>query len=169
MTLDNLTKKGWLRGLATATPATPATHGTFIGPTVATVATVAVAKAPDNAANDPIPDADRWSWPHSAAMTGAEIHTFAVRLSRFTGTGLTLEDSEALADRLVNRDREVDGRGACLECKHLAGYASKGRCANWELAAIAFNAWDAGLPDEMVGMLQRCDGFSDAAYGQRTD
>ena len=113
MSLASLIKKGSLRGFATATPATPATpatHGTFSPPTVATVATVAVAKSADGAANDPAPDADRWCWPHSAAMTGREIETFTARLSRFTDKGLSLDDGEALADKLVTRDREADDR-----------------------------------------------------------
>ena len=83
MSLANLIKKGSLRGAATATPATLATVSPNIPPSVATVATVAVAKAPDRAANDPAPDPDRWSYPHSAAMNTAEIDRFTARLARF--------------------------------------------------------------------------------------
>lgn len=159
MSLASLIKKGSLRGFATATPATLAKHGPFSPPTVATVATVAVAKAPDTAANDPAPDADRWCWPHSTAMTGAEIDTFTVRLARFTDKGLSLIDGEALADKLVIRDRESDDRAACLECRHLAGHAGSWRCANWQAAALATQARDAQLPGDLVRTLQRCGGF----------
>ena len=39
-----------------------------------------------------IGDPDRWCWPHSSAMNGAEIETFAVRLHQFTGKGLAPRD-----------------------------------------------------------------------------
>lgn len=110
------------------------------------------------AANDPAHDADQWCWPYSTAMTGAEIGTFAARLSRFTDKGLPLDDGEALADRLVIRDRESDDRHLCLECLHLAGYGSW-RCRNWQRAGIAIQSRDAQLPGELVRKLQRCDGF----------
>ena len=116
MSLASLLKKGSLRGFATATPATFATHNPCSQPTVATVATLAVAKAPNTTANDPTPDPDRWCWPHSTAMTGAEIDTFTARLGRFSDKGLSLDDGEALADKLVVRDREGDDRHLCAEC-----------------------------------------------------
>ena len=160
MNLASLIKRGSLRQSATATPATFATHGTFTPPTVATVATVAVAKAPDRAANDPRPNADRWCWPRSKAMTGAEIDTYTARLSRFTDRGLSLDEGEALADRLVIRDRESDDRHLCLECLHLAGHGVMRGCRNWQRAGIATTARDAGLPGDLVRRLQRCDGFT---------
>ncbi len=164
MNLASLIKKGSLRGRATATPATFATHGTLSPQTVATVATVAVAKAPDVAANDHAPDADRWCWPHSTAMTGGEIEAFTARLSRFTDKGLTLDGGEALADRLVIRDRESDDRRLCLECLHLAGHAAGSwRCGNWQQAGIASNVRDTQLPGELVRTLQRCHGFKESA------
>ena len=113
-------------------------------------------------ANDPAPDADRWCWPHSTAMTGAEIGTFTARLSRFTDKGLILDDGEALADKLVIRDRESDYRHLCLECLHLAGYGVTLGCRNWQRAGIAVQSRDAGLPGELVNKLQRCDGFTGA-------
>ena len=157
MSLATLIKKGGLRGLATATPATPATDKPHIPPSVATVATVAVAKAPDRAANDPAPDPDRWAWPHSDAMNTGEIDTFTARLSRFTDKGLTLADAEALADKLVIRDRDLDARRLCLECLHLH---RGGRCGNWQRASVAMAAQDARLPADLVRRLQRCDGFT---------
>ena len=96
-------------------------------------------------------------------MTGAEIDTFTERLSRFTDKGLSLIDGEALADKLVQRDRESDDRRLCLECTHLAGHAGSWRCGNWRAAALATQARDAQLPGEMVLELQRCDGFKGTA------
>ena len=108
------------------------------------------------AANDPAPDADRWCWPHSTAMTGSEIGAFTARLSRFTDKGLSLDDGEALADKLVLRDREADDRRGCLECRNLSGFSpGSWRCSNWKAAGVG----SSGLPFDLVLMLQRCDGF----------
>ncbi len=182
MTLASLLKRGSLRGFATATLATTATDSPYIPPSVATVATVAVATAPEKAANDsPPPDREAWPeraaiaeydgglsrhdaeamadsccWPHSSAMNGAEIDTFTARLARFTDRGLILADAEALADKMVQRDREGDDRRVCLECAHLR---HGGRCGNWQAAGVAIRARDAQLPGDFTVMLQRCDGF----------
>lgn len=112
------------------------------------------------AANDPTPDPDRWAWPHSQAMTGAEIDTFTARLARFTDKGVSLEYAEALADRLVTRERESDERRLCLECFHLSGQSGKTwDCRNWQRAGVALKAKDAQLSTALVYQLQRCDGF----------
>jgi hypothetical protein len=175
MNLASLLKKGSLRGLATATPATLATVQPFTAPSVATVATVNVASPQNPAANDgalntlgvyelptpAAPDPDRWCWPHSSAMNGAEIDTYALRLHRFSGKGLPSSDGEALADRLVRRDREVDDRQVCLECSHLAGQgAGTWRCRNWQAAGVATRSREAQLPADLVVQLQRCNGFT---------
>jgi hypothetical protein len=92
---------------------------------------------------------DRWAWPHSTAMTGREIDTFTARLARFTDKGLSLSDGEALADKLVMRDREADERRLCLECVHLA---RNGLCK-----AVTTD----GKPIETIStILQRCDSFA---------
>ena len=118
------------------------------------------------AANDPaaaMPDPDRWCWPHSEAMNGREIDTFTARLARFTDKGVNLDDGEALADKLVTRDRESDDRRLCLECVHLAGHAAGAwGCRGWQRAGVAIRSRDAGLPSELVSKLQRCDGFKDS-------
>jgi len=107
------------------------------------------------------PDAD--CWPDSTAMTGAEIDLFTARLHRFSDKGLIRTDSEALADRLVIRDREADDRRSCLECRHLSGYGhTSWRCGNWQAAGIAIRPRDTQLPADLVLQLQRCDGFGDA-------
>lgn len=105
---------------------------------------------------------DRWCWPHSSAMNGAEIDTFAVRLQKFTDKGLPRTDGEMLADKLVRRDRDKDERRICLECKHFAGHkAGSWRCCNWQAAGVAMRSRDAQLPTDLVVQLQRCGGFTD--------
>jgi hypothetical protein len=110
-----------------------------------------------NAATEANPD--RWCWPNGTAMNGAEIDTFMARLGRFTAKGLTHDAGEALADKLVIRDRESDDRRSCLECSNLAGSGSW-RCRNWRQADVALRANDAALPADLVNLLQRCHGFS---------
>ena len=113
------------------------------------------------AANDPTADPDRWCWPHSQAMNAGEIHTFTARLARFTDKGLSLNDCEALADKLVTRDRESDDRHLCLECFHLSGSDRRGwDCRSWQRAGVAIRARDAQLSNALVHQLQRCDGFA---------
>jgi hypothetical protein len=108
-----------------------------------------------------IADPDRWCWPHSSAMNGTEIDTFLARLQRFTGKGLARSDAEALADKLVLRDRESDDRRVCMECKNFSGYgAGSWRCGNWQAARIATRSRDAQLPADLMVQLQRCDGFT---------
>ena len=105
-------------------------------------------------------DPERWCWPHSSAMNGAEIDTFAARLHQFTDKGLARNEGEALADKLVVRDREQDDRRVCLECKHFGGHgAGSWRCGNWQAAGIALRPRDAQLSADLVVQLQRCDGF----------
>ncbi len=106
-------------------------------------------------------DPERWCWPHSSAMNGAEIDTFAARLHQFTDKGMARKDGEALADKLVLRDRDQDDRRVCLECKHFAGYGARSwRCGNWQAAGVAIHSRDAQLPADLVMQLQRCDGFT---------
>jgi hypothetical protein len=108
-------------------------------------------------------DPDRWSYPHSSAMNGAEIDTFIARQDRFASKGLPLLEAESLADKLVLRDRDMDDRRLCLECNHLGGYGQiSWRCANWQAAGVASRSRDAQLPRDLVCTLQRCAGFNDA-------
>ena len=106
-------------------------------------------------------DPDRWCWPHGDAMNTAEIDTFTARLARFTDKGMSLPDAEALADKLVMRNREGDDRRLCLECVHLSGFGpTSWRCGNWQAAGIAIRPHDTQLPAELVVQLQRCGGFT---------
>lgn len=172
MSLLAMLKKGGLRQTATAIPATFATAAPVTPTQIARVATVAVANQEKSPANDPTPDPDHCCWPHSTAMTGREIDTFTARLARFTDKGTSTDVGEALADKLVIRDRESDDRRLCLECLHLAGYGpGSWRCGNWQAAGTAIKARDAGLPADLVWQLQRCDGFITqlTSFTERTD
>jgi hypothetical protein len=109
---------------------------------------------------------DNYCWPQSTAMNGAELDLFAGRMRQFTDKGVLGSDAEALADKLVLRDRESDDRQLCLECAHLGGYGgSSWRCGNRQAAGVAIQARNAQLPADLVVQLQRCDGF--AALGTR--
>ena len=106
---------------------------------------------------------DRWCWPHSPAMNGSEIETFEIRMHQFTQKGLALKDAEALADKLVLRDRELDTRWMCVECVHLAGHAGSWDCRAWQRGGVAVNERGAGLSGDLVQLLQRCCGFKGVA------
>ena len=43
-------------------------------------------------------DPARWCWPHSSALTGAEIDTFAARLHKFTDIHTRFKNSNLLID-----------------------------------------------------------------------
>jgi len=106
-------------------------------------------------------DLDRWCWPQSSAMNRVEIDTFAARLHNFTDKGLTRNEGETRADKLRVRDREQDDRRVCFECKHFTGHgAGSWHCGNWQVAGIAICSIDTQLPTDLVGQLQRCDGFT---------
>ena len=159
MNLSTLIKKGSLREFATATPATPATHNPETLPTVATVATVAVAIVANDGANDQSPqDLDRWCWPASAAMNGAGVDTFTVRLAWFTDKGLNRTEAETLADKLVIRDREGDDRRLCLECANVRQGGGLWGCSQWRIAKLGAG----GLAADLVRALQRCGAFKEA-------
>ena len=95
-------------------------------------------------------------------MNTAEIDAFTARLARFTDKGLSLDDAEALADKLVMRDRDSDNdrRRLCLECAHLQGVGRWG-CGNWKQAAVCTRPADAGLAHGLVVMPQHCPGFKE--------
>ena len=150
-----------------ADPANDAAVGLTVA-RVARVATVAVASPPDSKAApagtiDTVPttapDPDRWCWPHSDAMTGAEIDRFTGRLALFTAKGLTANEAEVLADKLLIRDRDGDDRRVCLECSHLSGWAGRRQCRGLQYAGMGGPQASAG----QVAMLQRCNGFKTAS------
>ena len=79
----------------------------------------------------------------------------APRAARFEAPTL-----EALADKLVTRDRDNDSRRLCLECAHLQGVGRWG-CGNWKQAAICTRPTDAGLAHVLVVTPQHCPGFKE--------
>src|SRR5688572_11325027 len=77
--------------------------------------------------SDAIPYPDRWCWPASDAMTGAEIERFMNYVMLLGCRGLGLANAQALADRLVLRDRDSgDDRHSCTECRQ----GERRRCAD---------------------------------------
>jgi len=116
--------------------------------------------APSQApANDPGPpglpaDPDRWNWPHSEAMTGAEVERMQARLELFIARRLT--EADALAGRLAIRDREGDDRRCCAECGGLVRAGGERRCTRSRAAGLR----DAGLPTLLITQLQRCPTFT---------
>ena len=140
----------WLQRLKSAPApdanATKPTEPGFVGfvacPDGASENFTAPQQPPANEANA---DPDRWCWPHSSAMSTAEIDAFTARLARFT-------------DKLVTRDRDNDSRQLCLECAHLQGVGRWG-CGNWKQAAVCTRPTDAGLAHVLVVTPQHCPGF----------
>ena len=103
---------------------------------------------------------DLWCYPNSSAMNTDEIAIFQARVSRYKSRGLDAEKSEALADKLLIRDREqgADDRISCLECRHLVNV--KGwYCKNWQQSMVCNRERDAYVGTDWVMLLQRCDGF----------
>mgnify|MGYP001175586713 CR=1 FL=1 len=120
----------------------------------------AVANPETPAANAPAIDPDRWAWPHSDAWNTGEIELFNRRAALFVRRGANDVQAEALADRLVRRDREEDDRHLCHECRHLRCGLPGWICGNGAAAGIAVSGWGAGLPAQLVAQLQRCPGFA---------
>lgn len=148
------------REVATVTVATDATHERFNPLNVAKVATVTVAKPTHLpcVANQLrlFQCTSQNTWPHTEAMNPNEVETLKVRLSSFANKGLSADQAELLAYKLVIRDREEDNRKLCLECVHLKGLGqSRWRCSNWQRAFVTRHS----LARDLVFMLQRCPGF----------
>lgn len=136
--------------------------GGFVGFVACLLEPIQKIKPVESAANDTPAETlaanpDRCCWPYSEAMNGQEIDTLIVRLALFTDKGLSQDEAERLADKLVVRDRESDDRRLCLECVHLQGHG-RWRCGNWSAAGVAQN----GLASELAKTLQRCNGYATA-------
>lgn len=102
-------------------------------------------------------DPDRHSWPHTTAMNSAEIDSLTARVHLFTRHGLEQTQAEGVADGLVIRDRDGDDRRLCLECQHLRGGGRSWACNQWRAAGLGA----AGVPVDVVRLLQRCGGFKE--------
>lgn len=87
----------------------------------------------------------------AVAWTDEDIARFLARRARLLRWGWPEPEAEALADRLVRRDRELDARVSCADCRHYR----PGRCGNHRRAGLS-------TPDmgrDLAGLLQRCPGF----------
>ena len=103
---------------------------------------------------------DLWCYPNSSAMNTDEIAIFQARVSRYKSRGLDAEKSEALADKLLIRDREqgANDRISCLECRHLVN-VNGWYCKNWQQSKACNRERDAYIGTDWVMLLQRCYGF----------
>jgi len=80
----------------------------------------------------------------SGNWTDAEISKFINRQNRLQKMGMTENESEQLAERLVYRDRDAtDDRRLCLECQQWRGKCMKPNGGFFVVPTV----------------LQRCDGF----------
>ena len=61
-------------------------------------------------------------------VTDAEQHLIDWHVRRFTGKGIPKQEAQALAERLLRRDRQDDDRRSCAECASFrAGVCIQGR------------------------------------------
>ena len=87
----------------------------------------------------------------AVASTDADIERFNDRRARLLRWGWPEPEAEALAERLVRRDREGEPRVCCLEC---VSYRP-GRCGNHQRAGLL----TAVVGRDLAELLQRCPGF----------
>jgi len=90
--------------------------------------------------------------------SAANDETFKARLGLFTCWGVSLEEGQALAQTLAQRDVEQDERKLCLECACLSDNGGHWHCSQWQRIGLIRNT---SLPDEWVRLLQRCAGFQE--------
>lgn len=87
------------------------------------------------------------------SWTEAEIRRFSIRVPMFMRRGMDELRAEHLAELLVTRDRDMDTRRHCVECKHLQ---QDGGCFKAQQGCVP------GVPTyykPMQILLQRCDNF----------
>jgi hypothetical protein len=95
-------------------------------------------------------DADRC---HALPWDDAACARFVARVGLFLRHGFNAEDADDLAERLYLRDRDLDDRHLCIECRHCGGRAPAWRCARPLASGIG--------PDlgALVTLPQRCPAF----------
>ena len=86
----------------------------------------------------------------AVAWTDGDIARFSSRCTRLMRWGWPEDEAEALAERLVIRDRNGDERASCTECRH----HRPGRCGNHRAAGL--HSPEVGR--QLAAMLQRCPG-----------
>jgi hypothetical protein len=71
-----------------------------------------------------------------------EAERTSKRLALFAARGVRGDDAEALAQRLLMRDREGDRRGMCAECRHLVGGGpGRWKCCDTRTTNDLAGAW----------------------------
>ena len=106
----------------------------------------------NSSAIEPFPDLSAVAW------TDGDIARFLDRRARLLGWGWAEPEAEALAERLVIRDRDADERVSCADCTHYR----PGRCGSHRAAGL--RAPELAL--DLAALLQRCLGFELKSGGQ---
>lgn len=164
MKITDLIKKNTLRNISPATHATHATLDLHDG-AVANVATVAKERDQESTIDIQIDpdrksiDYDSYCWPNSSAFNSREVKLTLERL-RFLRSRLSEEDSERMADRLIERDRQRLDMTYCFECNHLEGHGSgPWRCNNAIEAEVNVSKKISSVPMDWPWTLMRCFGY----------
>lgn len=110
---------------------------------------------PENISRWPEAVAAQFPIPASQATTPVNTDTFMARLTLFVACGLSLDDAQAMAHRMMVRDSQLDERRLCLECLHLSGSVTARRCGQWRKTGMK----GAPIPADLATILQRCPGF----------
>ena len=141
----------WIDRLQART-AHPPTRGTdetdeTLATGVLSVLAVGAERGPANSSPaEPGPDLSAVAW------TEGDIDRFLARRARLLRWGWPELEAEALANRLVRRDRNLGARVSCTDCRHYR----PGRCGNHRRAGLL--APDVGR--DLASRLQRCPGFA---------
>lgn len=99
--------------------------------------------------------------PPVAEPTEQEAERTAKRLALFAARGVKGDEAQALAQRLLMRDREGDRRGVCAECRQLVGSGpGRWRCGDNSHPNVneLAGAWVGAAFVHL--RLHRCGGFS---------
>ena len=92
--------------------------------------------------------------PELLALLSEDPRTSALR-KRLLRWGWLAIDAEALAQRLARRDREIDARVSCIDCRHYQpGRYGSDRCAARQFSEVG---------RDLAGMLQHCAAFTESA------
>jgi hypothetical protein len=87
----------------------------------------------------------------AVAWTDGDISAFHARRARLMRWGWPEAEADALAERLVIRDREADDRVSCTDCAHYR----PDRCSTHRRAGLQ----SADVGRDLAAVLQRCPGF----------
>lgn|GEM_PF-2394206 len=82
-----------------------------------------------------------------AAQTHIEQARYRARLSQFIASGIDYETAQIVAEDLIKRDRDMDDRRSCAECRH----QSYKHCRRGLFSVGGFD----------IELLHRCRGYKD--------